>query len=115
MSNEALTDVQKQEINHLITKMRLDVDSIDAKIMKHLSSIEDLRLQRTHKLDRLATLKKIISPIRDFPYEILSNIFTHYCHHLNSNHKYDMQKPPWFLGQICARWRQVALAIPELW
>ncbi|KZP27623.1 hypothetical protein FIBSPDRAFT_1040140 [Athelia psychrophila] len=55
----------------------------------------------------------LISPLRQFPPEVLSEIFLHLTPSYNSDVESD--DLPMFLGGICSYWRQVALSTPRLW
>ncbi|KAJ7137869.1 hypothetical protein C8R44DRAFT_660958, partial [Mycena epipterygia] len=76
---------------------------------------------------QIALHKAILSPHRRLPSEVLGEIFFYFAPDLvvetadvlrrNLNHHGPDSglSVPWFLGQICRRWRAVALSIGELW
>lgn len=65
--------------------------------------------------DRVSALKMLISPIKDLPNELISWIFEQYAYGSRLVSDGKTLRTPWYLGQICSRWRQVALATPNLW
>ncbi|KAL0571123.1 hypothetical protein V5O48_010831 [Marasmius crinis-equi] len=94
--------------------------------------------QTTRLLDRLyaeeADLSEVVEayrivlhPVRTLPSEILAEIFRA-CVQLrisdrrhmdmtrdNAYNSLDPGYPPWTLGQVCRRWREIALSHPSLW
>lgn len=60
-----------------------------------------------------AVFDSILSPLRHFPFEILSLIFSLVC-----DRPYDifsLARGPWALAKVCSTWRSVALQSPRLW
>ncbi|KAK7056476.1 hypothetical protein VNI00_003031 [Paramarasmius palmivorus] len=72
------------------------------------------------------TYRRILHPIRNFPVDVLREIFsaciriTH-PDFMSSDFNYvfqdslDTTQPPWSLGQVCHRWRQIVLDTPSFW
>ncbi|KAF9461459.1 hypothetical protein BDZ94DRAFT_1167619, partial [Collybia nuda] len=112
-TNEALSDTQKHQIGGLILKNQQEILSLDTEIATTPPNIEELQLQRKAKSDKIATWRALTSVIKDIPNEILSKIFVTYAQ--DPDPKWIFPRPPWVLGWVCARWRQVALTIPEIW
>ncbi|KAL0565733.1 hypothetical protein V5O48_016287 [Marasmius crinis-equi] len=54
----------------------------------------------------------LILTVNNLPSEILSDIFLHLPY---ENRTFDLQGTPWTLGQVCRKWRQVALNTSRLW
>lgn len=108
-TNEALPEVRKRELYALISKIQGEILSFD-------TEIENLRLKRRMKMATLMELKAIISPVKELPNEIIAKIFVHYMTRKSkSDRGAEVMQPPWCLGQICSRWRGVALSTSELW
>ncbi|KAJ7651913.1 hypothetical protein B0H17DRAFT_1147506 [Mycena rosella] len=66
----------------------------------------------------LAVMRSILSPIRDFPAEILSEIFL-LCLELalksDSYSNSDAFQLPTLFGRICSLWRAIFITTPRLW
>ncbi|KAJ8088714.1 hypothetical protein AAF712_007343 [Marasmius tenuissimus] len=104
--------------------------SLSTTINQLQASIDDLKSRR-RELDVLVTAyKSVLNPCRQLPNEVLAEIFvlctsgrdTNIPKRANAppeNNSYpstlDTKQPPWVLGQVCARWRNLALSLPKLW
>ncbi|KAJ6573417.1 hypothetical protein DFH09DRAFT_981714 [Mycena vulgaris] len=64
--------------------------------------------------DTIVKLNSLLSALRRFPEEILAEIFMICVAHVKGHLIYE-PGAPWVLGQICSRWRQIALTTPRLW
>ncbi|KAJ6608110.1 hypothetical protein B0H10DRAFT_1955675 [Mycena sp. CBHHK59/15] len=89
-------------IRALVNSNNPPIDSEVAVIHEMISSAEN----------ELRILKSLLLPLRQLPSEILAEIFM-FC--LSFSDELDTRTAPWVLGQICARWRAVALSTPRLW
>ncbi|PBK80025.1 hypothetical protein ARMGADRAFT_950135, partial [Armillaria gallica] len=63
-----------------------------------------------------ANAKKILTPSRRLPSEMLIAIFT-WCRAFNGprDSLLDPHAVPWTLTHICRKWREVAITTPEIW
>lgn len=96
--------------------LEAEITTIDAEISK----LQARRAETFSKLDikrtSVSEFKALISPLKELPTELISRIFEVYAHGANTlDLSVKSPKPPWFLGHICSRWRQVALTSPNLW
>ncbi len=57
--------------------------------------------------------KKILSPIRYLPQDVLGEIFLHT--NPDGFVVFDVSSPPWILGHICKDWRNAVVSMPSLW
>lgn len=116
-TNDPLPEPQKREIRQMILVEQEDIRVIDREISQVQSVMPagNLWSRRSKKKDLVAFLKILISPMKELPNEIIGWVFEQYAHGplpiRNNNHP----SPPWYLAQICSRWRAVALSIPALW
>ncbi|KAK1234950.1 hypothetical protein PQX77_001842, partial [Marasmius sp. AFHP31] len=104
--------------------------SLSATISQLQASMDDLK-SRKRELDALITAYKLVlNPCRQLPNEILAEIFAlctsdrdtsipKCANTASKNNSYpstlDTKKSPWVLGQVCTRWRSLALSLPRLW
>ncbi|KAJ7579911.1 hypothetical protein C8J56DRAFT_963832 [Mycena floridula] len=54
-------------------------------------------------------------PIHMLPNEILQRIFLEACDDIHGVSALQMDIFPWIAGQVCGRWRQIVLFLPQLW
>ncbi|KAJ7646532.1 hypothetical protein FB45DRAFT_711947, partial [Roridomyces roridus] len=68
--------------------------------------------QHAHLLQSLEVLKRILSPVRRLPNELLVEIFT-----VMVRDGFDKKhfEHPWVPSRVCRRWSAVALGTPSLW
>ncbi|KAJ8088709.1 hypothetical protein PM082_013952 [Marasmius tenuissimus] len=106
------------------------VDGALDNTIQHLqASLEDAKRQSGILKTRLTAYKSAMNPIRRLPNEIVGYIFrlsvdadvdpTTLMSRLDRNQLFpstlDTKRLPWTLGQVCRRWRHLALSLPNLW
>ncbi|KAJ7616130.1 hypothetical protein FB45DRAFT_935332 [Roridomyces roridus] len=99
-----LLDQERQVIEDAMAALALRLEA---------TNMESSRVQQEQ-----AALRGAISPIRRFPPEILAAVFLSSLAEARSASLYrsdDSRQPPNIFGQVCSRWRAVALATPQLW
>lgn len=106
-SNNPLPDAQKHEIEALLSEAQEEKQRLDAEVARIQLILRGLQSEVVAKITRIATLKAMISPLKYFPNELIAKIFEEYAAGLS--------RPPWHLGHICSRWREVALTTPNIW
>ncbi|KAJ7596387.1 hypothetical protein C8J56DRAFT_917331 [Mycena floridula] len=57
----------------------------------------------------------VISPIQAMPPELLRIIFLEACKTLYGPSALDMRTFPWVAGEVCHRWREMVLELPQMW
>ncbi|KAL0957001.1 hypothetical protein HGRIS_003102 [Hohenbuehelia grisea] len=107
-ARDILTDVQTA------TK---DIAVLDEEIHQATLYLERLRISRDGLKQHVQRCRRVLSPIRRLPPELLSEIFI-YCnineHRVNTD-LLDVRKCPWTLGRVCGFWRAVANSTSQLW
>ncbi|KAJ7122442.1 hypothetical protein C8R44DRAFT_736132 [Mycena epipterygia] len=82
------------------------IDS-NAKVIVQLDAdIESLVVQRNARVTSNRSLALVLSVTRTIPFDMLAQIFSTTV---------ELTGDPWVLGQICRRWREIALEFPDLW
>ncbi|KAJ7664662.1 hypothetical protein DFH06DRAFT_986053, partial [Mycena polygramma] len=87
-------------------------DSLDRKIRAVAAILDSLVKDRDLIAEDIRSHSAVISPVRQMPTEILCRIFLMTRKPLAYM---ELAQPPWYLGQISKRWREIALALPLLW
>ncbi|KAG7453256.1 uncharacterized protein BT62DRAFT_878843, partial [Guyanagaster necrorhizus] len=64
--------------------------------------------------EALAIYKRVLSPVRRLPPELLMEIFS-WTRNSQSYHVHRMKGSPWVVSHVCKTWRAAALSCPELW
>ncbi|KAK1225803.1 hypothetical protein PQX77_011252 [Marasmius sp. AFHP31] len=104
------------------------LDSLESRIEKLSASLQSLQEMRDHLQETKGLYASILHPVRRLPVEILADIFR-LCTQIEFGNlddfpadmeghfpgSLDTHKAPWVLGQICRRWRMVALTSTDLW
>ncbi|KAK7056474.1 hypothetical protein VNI00_003029 [Paramarasmius palmivorus] len=111
----------------------LAIDRRLATIADELREMEQRAARLREEESRLnsykPTYQRILNPVRGFPDEILTEIFTLANSDVRNTVPYfmspdmdgqffdtlDTTRPPWTLGQVCQSWRAVATTTPSLW
>lgn len=90
------------------------INALDTRIEETRAILEGLLQERDDHLARTALYRKVLSPVRRIPPELVADIFIQSCPETsilppsadNANLR---------LSQICSGWRKVALGTPRLW
>ncbi|KAJ6524274.1 hypothetical protein DFH09DRAFT_1418826 [Mycena vulgaris] len=93
-------------------KARTRISALDAQILELEIALGALRHERKAFGDQLDSY---VYPVLELPNEIVSEIFTHF---LPAYPKYPPLvgiHSPSILGQICRKWREIAVSTPSLW
>jgi hypothetical protein len=113
---------EAQMIHDSISSVRLRI----TQLVDEMICLKDIFNELARKRDALESYIKIhlslFAPVRSLPVEILSEIFLHLedtatpdttCKWCFRPPK--LNKTPMLLGNVCSRWRAVALSTPSLW
>lgn len=83
------------------------------RLIRLLAAAKEAQEERDAFQKSIHPYKAIVSPIRRLPPEVIMTIFLQLREEFYE--VLDTRKGPWPLGQICSRWRSVALSCSELW
>ncbi|KAJ6505667.1 hypothetical protein C8R47DRAFT_1037622 [Mycena vitilis] len=87
-------------------------DDLDCEIAAANAVLEILVKERDLLAQGIRSHEAAVSPLRQLPTEILCRIFVTALKPLAN---FELPKAPWYLGQICKRWREIAIGMPVLW
>ncbi|KAJ7766681.1 hypothetical protein B0H16DRAFT_1790991, partial [Mycena metata] len=109
-----------------ISKVETDISTLETEICDVESTLRALRrrrgaLWREKRVlcSETPQLRRVMSPIRRLPPEMIGEIFLYFTPVLKATPRYEWYPAktdiPWYLGQICRYWRSVALSLRSLW
>ncbi|KAJ7757767.1 hypothetical protein DFH07DRAFT_819275 [Mycena maculata] len=114
-SNAAPSESQHKEFLREIETTTIAISEIEDKMSRLADVWNDLAAQRQTLLDLVSDDRKVLSPFRTLPNELLSEIFVR-CAERELSHKWNPRTDPeWVLVQVCSRWRAVAISTPPVW
>ncbi|KAJ7218749.1 hypothetical protein C8J57DRAFT_1732202 [Mycena rebaudengoi] len=118
ISNDPAPDAEIPVICDIIADEQsrlLDLDTQISALQKILKPLVD---ERNATADRILRHQSVFSVTRRVPPEILGEIFLLTLpsqKDVMSDEASCVDSSPWLVGRICSRWREIALALPELW
>lgn len=113
-SNDEAAKIRRMmhEIEPEILRLEQEMNDMQSTLMRLKN--EHLRLQQFR-----AKHSALLTPARTLPHEVLAEIFIHCLVPFRDLCTYETSPTPrgvpLYLGQICSRWRVVALSISKLW
>ncbi|EAU83545.2 hypothetical protein CC1G_04801 [Coprinopsis cinerea okayama7 len=113
-SNLPPTESQIDEIKALLREESTKEESLELEIRRIQEELHRLRLATVAQKRRVSDYKAILSPIRSLPAEIIAHILL-LCAEDRGGHHLPFPARYLVLGQICSRWRAIALATPDIW
>ena len=112
-SNEHVPPGIVQSIHACMQEHDLKVSQLD-KLLDTIEKARELVISRRAEHANLAkAYRDVLSPLRDFPAELLEQIFLLCVRSVRDT--LSSHNPPWVFGKVCRRWRSVALSSPRLW
>ncbi|KAJ7614740.1 hypothetical protein DFH06DRAFT_1368120 [Mycena polygramma] len=117
-TNCAPSHIEAEQISELIHQGDTAISQLDDDILRATGTLANLIQRRQARGQEVRSLRGLISPIRRFPPEILSEIFVLCLRNYPLTDSYtsvDPRQPPFLFGQICTSWRNISLTTPRLW
>uniref|UniRef100_A0A0W0EUM2 Uncharacterized protein n=2 Tax=Moniliophthora roreri TaxID=221103 RepID=A0A0W0EUM2_MONRR len=115
-TNTPLSHTDRIVYQRELSAIEIRLASIRHEIYEAEEKIRALREEETRLTGYAQSYKTVLHPIRGIPEDILRLIFLAcVLDSKRSTNSLDPTLPPWILGQVCHRWRQVALSSPPLW
>ncbi|KAJ7609031.1 hypothetical protein FB45DRAFT_703426, partial [Roridomyces roridus] len=119
-TNEPPESSEMAYIQAVLSKTGAQLADLDGKIMHLKAQLRQLEDERAVLAEYHAENAAVVSPVRRTPPEVLAEIFSWTLPSSDelegcSSVRMKMEKSPWTLGQVCRRWRAIALSTPSLW
>ncbi|KAK7433649.1 hypothetical protein VKT23_020655 [Stygiomarasmius scandens] len=104
-------------VPRMFAKIDEEVERYERDILQLESRIVYLRSKQEFLKRKKDRLKSLTAPVRRLPTEVLSLIFINLCGDDGVVFAYDQSTPPlpFILTFVCHRWREVAIATPQIW
>ncbi|KAK7027611.1 hypothetical protein R3P38DRAFT_2526470 [Favolaschia claudopus] len=119
ISNDAPHPSQSAVVEEVLRAKQTELSKLEHDIKRVESALNALQTNHDNLQAELDGYKSILSPIRRVPPEVLGEIFLYLVPSADKTHPHCDSLArislPWKLGQICCRWRAVALSLSELW
>ncbi|KAF7344832.1 hypothetical protein MVEN_01644500 [Mycena venus] len=119
-SNESeLTNFEVEQIRQHIYAGDETISQLADEIGLVSATLAELRERQATRQAEVKALRALISPIRRFPPEILSEIFLSLLRDVVTTSSLyssvDTSQPPLVLGRVSSMWRATSLTTPRLW
>ncbi|KAF8183749.1 hypothetical protein K438DRAFT_1937416 [Mycena galopus ATCC 62051] len=122
-SNDAPSVFQKTLVKDILRDQQAELSVLGVEISQLEFTLRALRRKHADLAAELTQYNCVLSPIRHVPPEIIAEIFLYFVPSIIHPRDFrDLGKLyptkvrlPWSLGQICRRWRTIALSLGQLW
>jgi len=121
-TNEVIPESEQSRIRSLLQEIESELNTIHIQTTHAPEYILLLQDKRAGYVEDMKKLLPGIAPHKSLPPEILVEIFLHYAAKIAEQvicgtalRSRCLSQFPWVLGQICSRWRKIALAEPRIW
>ncbi|KAK0462135.1 hypothetical protein IW261DRAFT_1614065 [Armillaria novae-zelandiae] len=114
-TNALPTPIETQSLQATLSETPNHIAELDSLIVSTTSLLRYLTNDRNQALENEANAKKILSPCRRLPNELLTNIFIHCSLRDRYRSPLDPRALHWTLSHVCRKWREVAIGTPEIW
>ncbi|KAK0446987.1 uncharacterized protein EV420DRAFT_885224 [Desarmillaria tabescens] len=111
--NDAPLDSELTALETVVREGEANLSSLPRRIAAARETLQILLKEQTRTVKRITDAKVLLNPVRRLPADVLIDIFTECL--LEDMDSLDAKSAPWVLSQVCASWRQTALASTELW
>jgi len=106
-TNTTPTRHARNTIHGLLSSVDKDICQAESDIAELHKALEQRTAERDGLIQRRASLRGVVSSLRQFPVEILELIFLYVS--------WDDPKSPIWISHVCWHWRRVSLSNPDLW
>jgi len=102
---------ESDQIKDIIKSISVEISDLEIEAARIL---EPFRRKHDLLLEQLSSHRRLLSPVRRLPVEILREVFL-CCLSNNPDSWMKQYECPLLLTRVCSRWRRLALSMPQLW
>ncbi|KAF9474118.1 hypothetical protein BDN70DRAFT_997256 [Pholiota conissans] len=113
-TNYVPTDEEVLQIQEYLSEPLQDLKSIEDKVTAAELHLQNLRREQAKLVQGIDKYRRLISPVRRLPADILREIFLS-CLPEDRNPTMSCDEAPMLLTRICSVWRSIAMSTPRLW
>ncbi|KAK0433551.1 hypothetical protein EV421DRAFT_1428257 [Armillaria borealis] len=114
--NDAPLDSERTSLETVVREGEASLSSLPHRIAAAREMLRILLQEETRTVKHITDAKVLLNPVRRLPADVLIDIFAACLpEHTDYTDSLDAKSAPWVLSQVCAFWRQTALASTELW
>ncbi|KAJ7144236.1 hypothetical protein C8R44DRAFT_565288, partial [Mycena epipterygia] len=117
-TNDPPSDIEVQQLRSLADAGNAQLAELDAQIVELAVRLSELKPQRNQRYESFRCLRKVLSPLRHFPPEIMAEIFQCFYQNSIAAEGYSSSDPleaSLLLGHICSFWQAVSHSTRRLW
>ncbi|KAK0233987.1 hypothetical protein IW262DRAFT_126253 [Armillaria fumosa] len=116
LCNDAPLDSERRTLENVVREGKASLSSLPRRIAVVRGTLNFLLQELTRVVKHITDAKVLLNPVRRLSSNVLIAIFTACLpDHMDYLDSLDAKSVPWVLSQVCAFWRQTALASTELW
>ncbi|KAK0429845.1 hypothetical protein EV421DRAFT_2066184, partial [Armillaria borealis] len=115
-TNAPPTPFERKSLEDTLSETPDRITELDSLIHTTASLLDYLTKDRNQAIENQTDAKKILSPSRRLPPEVLTEIFI-WCWTLyrRKGSPLDPRAVPWTLTHVSKKWREVSIVTPEIW
>ena len=118
-----MPESEQSRVRGLLQGIENELETVNTQIARAQEYVLFLQAKQAGYIEDMAKLRPAIAPHKSLPSEMLVEIFLQYAAEIAEKvirnpgfyGYYGLAPFPWVLGQICSRWRRIALAEPRIW
>lgn len=111
--NDPPVDSERTALDAVVREGEANLSSLPQRIAAVRETLKILLAEQARTIKHIAVAKSLLNPVRRLPGDVLIEIFTA-CLECTED-SLNAKRAPWVLSQVCASWRQTALASAGLW
>lgn len=118
-SNEQPLAAERTELSELLAQRMEECVELESRISDLRRELEASERRLEQKRREISDYKRILSPVRYVPSDILCHLFLYLQDPTEPNDIFptslDSTDGPWVLSRVCKRWKDLTLSYPRLW
>ncbi|PBK59199.1 hypothetical protein ARMSODRAFT_806819 [Armillaria solidipes] len=112
--NDPPVDSERTALEAVVREGEANLSSLPQRIAAVRETLKILLKEQARTVKHITDAKSLLNPVSRLPGDVLIEIFTA-CLPEYTEDSLNAKTAPWVLSQVCASWRQTALASAGLW